>query len=139
MTLQEIIDAGIPQNSDAIVVLQPKEAPRPEAASTHVSGYPYRTKKDLATELGISKSTVYDRMREIEDQIGKRYGAYALINDGNIVLINVLVFLDWLKYRKQLLDRNMKKYVPPFSAKKVAEQMGWDMTKIQPFPKEMVG
>lgn len=139
MTLQEIIDAGIPQNSDAIVVLQPKEAPRPAAASTHVSGYPYRTKMAIAEELGISRSTVYERMREIEGEIGKRYGAYALIHDGNIVLVNVLVFLDWLKYRRQLMDKNMRKYVPEYSARKVAEAMGWDMTTIRDFPKELVG
>lgn len=140
MTLQEIIDAGIPQDSDAIVVLQPKEQQwqRPAASEIHVTGYPYRTKTTLAAELGISRSTVYDRMREIEGQIGKRYGAYALIHDGNIVLVNVLVFLDWLKYRRQLTDKNMAKYVPAFSPKKVAEQMGWDMTKIREYPKEMV-
>lgn len=139
MTLQEIIASGIPKDSDAIVVLQPREEARPAAASTHISGYPYRTKSDLADALGISKSTVSDRMKEIETVAGKRYGAYSVISDGNIVLINVLVFLDWLKYRRQLMDRNMAKYVPAFSARKVAEQMGWDMTTIREFPRGMVG
>lgn len=140
MTLKEIIDAGIPQDSDAIVVLQPKEQPRqrPAASEVHMTGYPYRTKAALAEELGISRSTVYERMREIEEQIGKRYGAYSIIRDTNIVLVNVLVFLDWLKYRHRLMDRNMAKYVPSFSPKLVAEQMGWDMTKIREYPKEMV-
>ena len=36
-------------------------------------------------------------------------------------------------------QRNMAKYVPAFSARKVAEQMGWDMTTIREFPRGMVG
>lgn len=139
MTLQEIIASGIPKDSDAIVVLQPKEIQQPAAAGTSVTGFPYRKKGDLAEELGISKSTVYERMREIEGQIGKRYGPYAVIQDGQISMVNVLVFLDWMKYRRQLMDKNMAKYVPAFEARKVAEQMGWDMTRIREFPKEMVG
>lgn len=137
MTLQEIIASGIPKDSDAIVVLQPREEKKAAAVSTHVSGYPYRTKADLAEELGISKSTVYERMKEIEGQIGKRYGSYAIIQDGQISMVNVLCFLDWMKYRRQLMDRNMAKYVPRYSARNVAEQMGWDMTTIRKFSKEM--
>lgn len=135
MTLQEIIASGIPKDSDAIVVLQPREEKKAAAVSTHVSGYPYRTKADLAEELGISKSTVHVRAEEMEKS--GRYGAYAVIRDGNLVLINILSFLDWMKYRKQLMDRNMAKYVPRYSARNVAEQMGWDMTTIRKFSKEM--
>ena len=85
--------------------------------------FPYKTKAALAEALGISRSTVYQRAREIEGN--DRYGPYAVIHDGQIVLINAICFVDWLKYRRQLTDKNLSKYVPAFDPKAIAEGMGW--------------
>ena len=65
--------------------------------------YPYKSKSALANDLGISKSTVHIRAAELEQQ-KDRYGDLAVIRDGQIVLINSLAFLDWLRYRRELLD-----------------------------------
>lgn len=91
--------------------------------------YPYKSKSALANDLSISKSTVHIRAAELEQQ-KDRYGDLAVIRDGQIVLINALAFLDWLRYRRELLDPNMKKFVPPFDAEKLAKSMGWKISKI---------
>ena len=91
--------------------------------------YPYRKKADLAADLGLSKSTVHIRAEEMA-QSG-RYGQYCIIRDGNIILINVLCFLDWLRYRRELLDSNLKKYVPAFEPIAVAKQMGWETPELK--------
>ena len=80
-----------------------------------IRGYPYMRKEQLTKEFQISAGTVRTRLFEIEDEIKTgRYNDYAIIRDGNIVLINVLVFIDYLTYRRQLLDRNARKYAPAF-------------------------
>ena len=89
-----------------------------------IRGYPYRRKEDIAAELNISKSTVRARVLEIEEE-ADRYGDKAIIRDGNIVLINTLVFLDYEKYRKQLRDKNARKYTPPFKPWEWMEKCGW--------------
>lgn len=86
--------------------------------------YPYRRKHELAEELGLSRTTVYERCKEIEDQ-WERYGDFAIIHDGNIVLVNVLAFLDFMRYRKSLLSKNTRKYVPAYEPDRIAEQLGW--------------
>ena len=83
-------------------------------------------KEGIAKEFHISKGTVVNRMREIEKEIELgRYGAHTLIQDGNIVLINVLVFLDFLTYRQRLLNKNLRKSVPEYRPDVVMREMGW--------------
>jgi hypothetical protein len=89
-----------------------------------IRGMPYRRKEDIAAELGISKGTVRARVLEIEAE-ADRYGDLAIIRDGNIVLINTLVFLDYEKYRKQLRDKNARKYTPPFRPEDWMQACGW--------------
>ena len=92
-----------------------------------IRGYPYMPKQRLADEFGISKSTVYARMKGIEEEIGRgRYDERAVIRDGNIVLVNTLVFVDYLKYRKALQEKNARKHVPPFRPEKWAWVSGWN-------------
>lgn len=91
-----------------------------------IRGYPYMRKEQLADEFQISAGTVRTRLFEIEDEIKKgRYNDYAVIRDGNIVLINVLVFIDYMTYRRQLLDRNTRKYTPAFHPEKLIQTIGW--------------
>lgn len=91
-----------------------------------IRGYPYMKKEQLAKEFQISVGTVRTRLFEIENEIKTgRYNDYAVIRDGNILLINVLVFIDYLTYRQQLLDRNARKYTPAFHPEKLIQTIGW--------------
>ena len=92
-----------------------------------IRGYPYMPKDKIAQEFSISKATVQNRVKEIEGQIKEgRYSDYAVIRDGNILLVNVLVLMDYMEYRKMLNDRNAKKYVPDFQPEKIVHILGWN-------------
>lgn len=80
----------------------------------------FMSKAGICQAFGLCTRTVQGRLQEIRKQIPGRYSPYILIEDGNILLISVLAFLDWEKYRKSLLDKNMKKYVPPFRPEELA-------------------
>lgn len=91
-----------------------------------IRGYPYMHKQQLAKEFKISESTVHNRLRGIEEEIKSgRYNDYALIRDGKLVLVNVLVFLDYLKYRKMLQDKYARKYTPEFKPELLVKIIGW--------------
>lgn len=98
-----------------------------EMYTESIRGYPYMHKDQLAKEFSISKGTVYNRTQEIEQEIKNgRYNDYAVIHDGKLVLINVLVFLDYLTYRKMLLNKNARKHVPNFQPEKLIGMIGWN-------------
>lgn len=91
-----------------------------------IRGYPYRHKKQIAEEFSISMGTVDNRLREIEVEIKNgRYDNHAVIRDGKLVLINMIVFIDYLTYRRQLLDKNARKYTPEFRPEKIVRDIGW--------------
>lgn len=91
-----------------------------------IRGYPYMHREQIAEEFHISKGTVDNRAKEIEAEVKNgRYNDYAIIRDGKLVLINVLVFIDFLKYRKMLRDRNARKYAPDFQPEKLIQMIGW--------------
>lgn len=91
-----------------------------------MSASPYQTKAQIAEALNISPKTVQVRAKEIDAEVaGGRYGEYAVIRDGGIVLINYLVFVDYMKHRQMLRQKNCRKHVPPFDAAKVAHDIGW--------------
>ena len=84
-----------------------------------IRNFPYMRKTDISKEFSISMSTVKSRMNEIEEEIrAGRYDDYAIIDDGGVILINTLVFLDYLKYRGLLRQKNARKHVPEISAGK---------------------
>lgn len=89
---------------------------------------PYLRKHELAEKLGISAATVRQRVGEIE--ASGRYDPYCVLRDGQVIEINALVFIDWLRYRRHWQDKNLRKHIPPFDAKQVAAQMGWEITKV---------
>lgn len=70
----------------------------------------YATVTDLSRIFGVTRPTVYDRLKGIESEIGKRYGKYAII--GNLVSIGV--YADYEKYRDILANKNHRKYLAPF-------------------------
>lgn len=87
-------------------------------------GSPFKTINDLAKELNVTKVTIRTRKKELENE-KERYGEYAVIKDGGIVLINYLAFIDYMKYRDRLREKNLRKTVPEFNPKKVAYSLGW--------------
>lgn len=89
-----------------------------------ISGKPFITKAEAAEELNATEKTVRNRMNEIE-QLKERYGEYAIIRDGGIVMINYLVWIDYLHFRQMLRQKNAKKFVPPYDPAKVAHDLGW--------------
>lgn len=92
-----------------------------------IRGYPYMQKSQIAEEFHICAGTVKSRVQEIEKEIENgRYSDYAVIRDGKILLINVLVFLDYMKYRRMLLDKNARKYAPEFKPEVLVQCIGWN-------------
>lgn len=88
---------------------------------------PYKTQQWIVSEIGIGRTTVYERLKEIEKEIEKgRYSRYSVVRDGNLVLVNVLVFIDYLTYRGSLREKNARKHVPPFDPAEVMEACGWN-------------
>ena len=91
-----------------------------------IRGYPYKTQQGVAEEFCISRATVHNRIKEILEEIkAGRYSDYSIIEDGHIILVNVLVFLDYEKYRKMLKDKNLRKVVPPFRPDEMVALLGW--------------
>ena len=98
-----------------------------------IAGRTYMSMQDLADKYGMCKRTVRDRVREIGNEVGrsKRYERQAIISDGNIVLINELVFLDWMQVRKDMLNKSTRKYVSDFNPGAWVRYLGWcDMQEI---------
>ncbi len=92
-----------------------------------VRGYPYKNISGISKEFEICPRTVKSKIAEIREEIKKgRYSRYAVIADGKIVLVNVYVFMDYLTFRQQLLDENMRKSVPAFQPRTIAELCGWE-------------
>lgn len=85
----------------------------------------YLSLDSLAEEMGLNKQTIRNRVNEIRAEIGKRYKSLAIIDDGNIVLINRFVFIDYMTNRRKLRDKNLRKYVEPFNAAEVASYLGF--------------
>ncbi|MCM1172108.1 MAG: hypothetical protein NC393_08260 [Clostridium sp.] len=81
----------------------------------HQHGQVMMRRDDLAKHLGISTVTVDKRCREIEKEIAQgRYSEKSLTKAGGIILINYLVFCDYLHYKDRLDNKNLRKTVPPY-------------------------
>lgn len=74
---------------------------------------PYMRPGQVAEELQMNRKTVLERRKELEKET-ERYGLTAVIEDEKTILINLYAFLDFMKYRKRLADKNMRKYVPEY-------------------------
>lgn len=79
----------------------------------------YANKTTIAKIFHITRQTAWRRQQEIEQEIGKRYNRYAVLEG----LVSVEVFADYEKYHKRLKDRNLRKTVPPFSMKEAREYL----------------
>lgn len=89
-------------------------------------GKPYITRAGIKEQLDMSISSVNTRIKEIRQEIEKgRYPEIAIIKDGGFTLVNYLVFIDYESNRQKLKESNLRKYVEPFDAYKIAKSIGW--------------
>ena len=81
-----------------------------------IRGYNYMTMKQLAKEFGYCVQTVRNRVDEILEEIRRgRYIPQAVLT-GTDTRVNVYVFIDYMTWRNQLMEKNLRKTVPPFTA-----------------------
>lgn len=92
-----------------------------------IRGYAYMRKKQLMEEFQVSRSFVDKKVKGIENEIkAGRYSQYAIIES----MINVYVFIDYIKYEKALSDRNARKYVPEFKPNEIMELCGFSQKVV---------
>lgn len=93
-----------------------------------IHGYPYMRKKQLIEEFQVSRSFVDNRVKGIEREIKEgRYSRYAIL-DG---MINVYAFVDYMKYGKNLSDKNARKYVPEFKPDEIMRLCGFNQKVVE--------
>ena len=81
---------------------------------------------NLAIVFDLGKSTVAERISELEEWIGKgRYPRTSVVHDGKIVLVNRLAFLDYLANRQRLMSRAGAKYAEPYEPKRLSEELAY--------------
>lgn len=83
----------------------------------------YATRAQLAHDFKLSLGTVDTRIEEIERE-AERYGEYAVIRGDGLVRVNQLAFLDYLKNKKRLDERNLRKSVPAYDPVGIAKELG---------------
>ncbi|MCD8018399.1 MAG: hypothetical protein LUF92_02090 [Clostridiales bacterium] len=84
---------------------------------------PFCTMDDLAAYTGKTKRYIRMVVAELRGY-EERYGKYYIIGEGKTLLVNLLCFTDFWKYRTRLNDKNMKKTVPSYDPSEVARQIG---------------
>ena len=98
----------------------------------------YMTQKTLAEHFEMCANTVRARLAEMEALIGERYEETAIIRDGNVVLVNVMAFVDYETFRQRLLSKASAKYVPPFDPVAVRRSLGYGMFDEDANPRLMM-
>lgn len=93
-----------------------------------IKGYPYMRKKDLMDEFNVSRTYVDKKVRGIEREVkAGRYNDYAIADS----MINVYVFIDYMKYEKALSDANARDYVPDFRPDEIMQLCGFKQKVIE--------
>lgn len=73
-----------------------------------------RTKKEIAQLFHLSERTVANKVKGIEALIGQRYDSYSVARSGNKLLINEVVFFDYMVNEKSLSDPRLRRWVKDF-------------------------
>ena len=79
---------------------------------------------DLAERYGVSVTTARKYKNEIKKE-RERYGRHAVIENGNIVYINEIAWLDYMENATRLKDKNARKYVAPFNPAEWIPYLGY--------------
>lgn len=81
------------------------------------------TRAELANDWKLSLATIDARIKELKAH-HERYGDFAVIDSEGVVRVNQLAFMDYMKYRTRLADKNLKKGVPDYEPVKIAKELG---------------
>lgn len=93
-----------------------------------IKGTAYLSKNDIAKELHLSTASVSKLIRGVRDEIGKgRYHRCAIAGNR----FNFYALIDYMTYKDQLADKNMRKLVPPFDPAGIAELCGYNMSLVR--------
>lgn len=84
----------------------------------------YIKTEDIQKQFGMKEDAARLRLREFKHE-KDRYGEYAYIKDGGFLLINYLAFTDYIANREKLREKNIRKTVEAYDARKVAKAIGW--------------
>ena len=84
---------------------------------------PYLTQIELGKEFSMNRKTVASRLKEIR-ALKDRYGTRCIIDDGNIVLVYVPAFVDYMANRRMLLDKNVSKFAAPYRPAEIIRELG---------------
>ena len=88
----------------------------------------YRQQNEIAEEFSLTSKTVQSRLKELRS-MRDRYGDHAVIDQTNLVLVYRPAFVDFMRNREKLRDKNMAKYVPAYDPKKIIRELAmgeWD-------------
>ncbi len=93
-----------------------------------IRGYNYMSPKQIAKEFEHCVPTVRKRIGEIQEEIRRgRYIPQAVLT-GVDTRVNVYVWIDYMAWRTQLMEKNLRKQVPPFTpevARSIAGTCGY--------------
>lgn len=89
----------------------------------------YMPVSKICEQYGLSKRTVYRFFEEIEgtDRYKK---AWVKLNECGTSLYSTLVLEDYLHYRTELQNRNLKKLLPPYDPEEVLWQRGGKQSSL---------
>lgn len=96
-----------------------------------IRGTPYMPIKRMGKEFSMSNTTINRRLDGIRREIERgRYSPYSILDSGSI-LVNIYVFIDYLKYRKVLESETMRKHVPAFKPDEIMKICGYSQKIVQ--------
>ena len=59
----------------------------------------YMSRPEAAEEFGMSQREMFRHVDDIREQIGRRYGEYAVIGRGKTTRVSTVVLVDFLKHK----------------------------------------
>lgn len=80
---------------------------------------PYLSKKQLAEELNYGETSIYKLIKGFEEEVGAggRYSRYCIAGNR----YNFFAIIDYLKYKDYLNNPALRKHVPKFDPKEIAD------------------
>lgn len=92
-----------------------------------IRGQAYFPKSRVAEMTDATVRTVNRKVKGIQREIERgRYSPYALAGK----LINYYVYIDYIKYEKDLQDKNLRKTVPAFEPEEIMKISGFGQKLI---------
>ncbi len=83
------------------------------------------TQDEIAEIIHASKRTVFNIVQEIEALEGERYPVGSTSRPGNVKVVDRLVLQDYIRYRKQIREKNLARKLEPYDPRKQARLLGY--------------